>query len=130
MVNYLHGTISGSQNVYVEILDKVYEGTVKGNIYEVYLPPMEAGGGYKLTVYSDNAKVETTVFIGDVYICSGQSNMEFSLKDSVPGAEEYSAMASAEGQVQEMKYTSTFPLLISFTNCVYGNIFSSEFFSF
>ena len=32
---------------------------------------------------------------------------------SVPGAEEYSAMASAEGAVQQMKYTSTFPLLIN-----------------
>ena len=31
----------------------------------------------------------------------------------IPGAEEYSAMASAEGQVQQMKYTSTFPLLIN-----------------
>ena len=30
----------------------------------------------------------------------------------VPGAEEYSAMKSAEGQVQQMKYNSTFPLLI------------------
>jgi hypothetical protein len=31
----------------------------------------------------------------------------------VPGAEEYSAMSSAEGQVQDMGYTSTFPLLIN-----------------
>ena len=31
----------------------------------------------------------------------------------IPGAEEFSAMASAEGQVQQMKYTSTFPLLIN-----------------
>jgi len=32
---------------------------------------------------------------------------------SVSGAKEESAMASAEGQVQQMKYTSTFPLLIN-----------------
>ena len=32
---------------------------------------------------------------------------------SAPGAEEYSAMASAQGQVQEMSYNSTFPLLIN-----------------
>ena len=31
----------------------------------------------------------------------------------IPGAEEYSAMASAEGQVQQMKYNATFPLLIN-----------------
>ena len=34
----------------------------------------------------------------------------------VPGAEEYSAMASAEGQVQQMKYVSSFPLLINLNN--------------
>lgn len=32
---------------------------------------------------------------------------------SVAGAEEYSAMGSAEGQVQQMKYSSSFPLLIN-----------------
>ena len=35
---------------------------------------------------------------------------------AVPGAEEYSAMASAEGQVQQMHYTSSFPLLINLNN--------------
>lgn len=35
---------------------------------------------------------------------------------AVPGAEEYSAMASAQGQVQQMNYTSTFPLLINLNN--------------
>ena len=31
----------------------------------------------------------------------------------IPGAEEYSAMASAEGQVQHLGYTATFPLLLN-----------------
>lgn len=31
----------------------------------------------------------------------------------VPGAEEYSAMSSAEGQVQEKNYSATFPLLLN-----------------
>ena len=35
---------------------------------------------------------------------------------SVAGAEEYSAMDSAKGQVQQMNYTSTFPLLINLNN--------------
>ena len=35
---------------------------------------------------------------------------------SAPGAEEYSAMASAEGAVQQMGYKSTFPLLINLNN--------------
>lgn len=32
---------------------------------------------------------------------------------NISGAEEYSAMSSAEGQVQNLKYTATFPILIN-----------------
>jgi hypothetical protein len=32
---------------------------------------------------------------------------------AIPGAEEYSAMSSAEGQVQHLKYSATFPLLLN-----------------
>ena len=65
----------------------------------------------------------------DVYLYTGltskvsdESNLGFILTNmrtketkfyAVPGAEEYSAMASAEGQVQQMNYIATFPLLIN-----------------
>ncbi len=65
----------------------------------------------------------------DVYLYTGmtsatadQSNIGFVLVNmrtketkfyTVPGAEEYSAMASAEGQVQHLNYTATFPLLLN-----------------
>ncbi len=35
---------------------------------------------------------------------------------TVPGAEEYSAMSSAEGQVQHLKYKATFPLLLNISD--------------
>ncbi len=68
----------------------------------------------------------------DVYLYTGitskasdESNIGFILTNmrtketnfySVPGAEEYSAMASAEGQVQQMKYIASFPLLVNLNN--------------
>ncbi len=68
----------------------------------------------------------------DVYLYTGitskardESNIGFILTNmrtketkyyAVPGAEEYSAMASSEGQVQQMGYVSTFPLLINLNN--------------
>ena len=74
--------------------------------------------GYNYTVMND-----------DVYLYTGltskvadESNLGFILTNmrtketnfyAVPGAEEYSAMASAEGQVQQMSYQATFPLLIN-----------------
>ena len=65
----------------------------------------------------------------DIYIYTGltsalgdESNIGFILSNlrtkqttyyAIPGAEEYSAMASAEGAIQEKGYISTFPLLIN-----------------
>lgn len=92
-------------------------------------------GGFWNSVFAQKNAVNTTdgynylAMNDDIYLYTGitsiqndESNLGFILSNmrtketvfySVPGAEEYSAMASAEGQVQEMKYTSTFPLLIN-----------------
>ena len=77
--------------------------------------------GYNYMVMDDDVYLYT----GITSVSSDESNLGFILtnlrtKDtrfySVPGAEEYSAMASATGQVQQMRYTSTFPLLINLNN--------------
>ncbi len=92
-------------------------------------------GGFWNSLFAQKNVVNTTdgynylAMDGDVFLYTGitsiqsdESNLGFILANmrtketvfySAPGAEEYSAMASAEGQVQEMKYTSTFPLLIN-----------------
>ena len=94
--------------------------------------------GYLNSIFGQKNVVQTTtgynylVMNDDVYMYTGitsvvndESNIGFILTNlrtketkfySIPGAEEYSAMASAEGQVQNMKYTSTFPLLINLNN--------------
>ena len=46
--------------------------------WKVQLPPQPAGGPYALTVASDGRKISRAdILLGDVYLCSGQSNMEF-----------------------------------------------------
>ena len=94
--------------------------------------------GFINSVFSQNGVVQTTdgynylIKDDDVYMYTGitsvstdESNIGFVLTNlrtketnfyGVPGAEEYSAMASAEGQVQQMKYVSSFPLLINLNN--------------
>ena len=77
--------------------------------------------GYNYMVMDDDVYLYT----GITSVSSDESNLGFILTNmrtketrfySVPGAEEYSAMASASGQVQQMRYTSTFPLLINLNN--------------
>ena len=74
--------------------------------------------GYNYLAMNDDVYLYT----GITSVVSDESNLGFVLTNmrtgattyySVPGAEEYSAMSSAEGQVQDMGYTSTFPLLIN-----------------
>jgi len=46
--------------------------------WKVQLPPQPAGGPYALTVASEGREVSRAdILVGDVYLCSGQSNMEF-----------------------------------------------------
>jgi sialate O-acetylesterase len=55
----------------------------------LYLPPMKAGGPYQLNISSDNQeKVFENVMVGDVWLASGQSNMDFSVKNSEHANEE------------------------------------------
>ena len=74
--------------------------------------------GYNYLVMDNNVYLYT----GITSVASDQSNVGFILTNlrtketkfyNVAGAEEYSAMASAEGQVQQMSYKATFPLLIN-----------------
>lgn len=74
--------------------------------------------GYNYIAYNDDVYLYT----GITSLANDESNIGFILTNmrtketkyyAVPGAEEYSAMASSEGQVQQMGYRSTFPLLIN-----------------
>ncbi len=74
--------------------------------------------GYNYLIQEDDVYMYT----GITSVSTDESNLGFILTNLrtkethyylLPGAEEYSAMSSAEGQVQQMKYKSTFPLLIN-----------------
>ena len=77
--------------------------------------------GYNYLAINDDVYLYT----GMTSVTSDESNVGFVLTNlrtketkfySIPGAEEYSAMGSAEGQVQHLKYTATFPLLLNISD--------------
>jgi sialate O-acetylesterase len=56
--------------------------------WQVWLGPLKAGGPSELTVKGDNNLVMIkNVLVGEVWLCSGQSNMEWPLVNTVGGAE-------------------------------------------
>ena len=77
--------------------------------------------GYNYIALND----DVWLYTGMTSVVSDESNVGFVLVNlrtketryyAVPGAEEYSAMDSAEGQVQHLSYDATFPLLLNVGN--------------
>lgn len=74
--------------------------------------------GYNYIAVDD----DVWLYTGMTSVLADESNVGFVLINlrtkeskfySVPGAEEYSAMSSAQGQVQHLGYVSTFPILLN-----------------
>lgn len=64
----------------------------KDGKWKVVLDPMEAGGPYQLSVAGKkNTVAFDDVLLGEVWVCSGQSNMEWQLQSSTNAKEEIKA---------------------------------------
>ena len=63
---------------------KTFYGLSENSRFDIYLAPMEAGGPYTLVLYSKQGKTTISdVLIGEVILCSGQSNMEWTVGNSI-----------------------------------------------
>ncbi len=113
-------------------VDRVYSAELLISLYDYYGTLRH---GYWNSVFSQKDALQTTdgynyvaldddvwVYTGVTSVARDESNVGFVLMNqrtaetryySISGAEEYSAMASAEGQVQHLGYRATFPLLLN-----------------
>src|SRR5437773_982126 len=69
------GTAGEGEKVTVSLLDQQATTTAKDGQWIVWLKPMKAGGPYSMTIQGDNKIELNNLLIGEVYVCSGQSNM-------------------------------------------------------
>lgn len=86
---HIWGWARSGEKVSVILNDQ--KATVSASKYgkwTVSLPAQIAGGPYVLTVKGRNQIVLNDVMIGEVWLCSGQSNMEFNLKSSLLAKDE------------------------------------------
>lgn len=98
-----------------------YHGTLKHGYLNTLLSQKDClmtSDGYNYLAMDD----DVWVYTGVTSVSGDESNVGFVLMNqrtretrfySIEGAEEYSAMSSAEGQVQHLGYKATFPLLLN-----------------
>ena len=84
---HIWGQGQPNQDVNVQINDVKVTGKVNAEgQWDVPLKALPAGGPFHLTVTSGNEKaVATDICFGDVWLCSGQSNMQMTLKECDDG---------------------------------------------
>lgn len=75
----IRGTGSPSDTLEIRFADQTLSSQVDENgDWEAVLGPLPAGGPYTLSVHSATDQiVADDILIGDVWLCSGQSNMEY-----------------------------------------------------
>lgn len=96
------GWASPGEAVAVRLNEQEVKTTANANgEWELELKEEKAGGPYTLTVMGNNELVLNDVLIGEVWVCSGQSNMEWALKNT-NGAEE-AIKASGNNQIRHIK---------------------------
>ncbi len=70
------GWASKDEKVNVKFNNKTYKTkTAVGGKWLITLPPMKAGGPYTMDISGSNKILLKEILIGDVWFCSGQSNM-------------------------------------------------------
>ncbi|PRP76076.1 hypothetical protein PROFUN_12881 [Planoprotostelium fungivorum] len=92
----LWGWTVAKQNVSLKMVSKsaTFETATRSSddgSWEISLPPTPAGGPYVITLkaeHPDHVAELTDILFGDVYICSGQSNMGFTVPKSFNATEE------------------------------------------
>ncbi len=79
----IYGWASPGEKINVSISDRAGNVTAdKSGKWKIILPAMPAGGPYEFKVNGKNSIVLKDVLVGDVWICSGQSNMQWSIEQS------------------------------------------------
>jgi sialate O-acetylesterase len=86
---HVWGYAGPNEKVTISFNDKNTEttATAEGQ-WTATLPKMKAGGPFTMTLKGKNTIVLNDILIGDVWLCSGQSNMEFALESGLNATQE------------------------------------------
>jgi sialate O-acetylesterase len=78
------GSADNGETVTITFNNATYNTTAANGKWKIILPAQPAGGPYTIMVNGNNTIELNNVLFGDVWICGGQSNMQFAVKDARP----------------------------------------------
>lgn len=81
----LWGSADADEQVTVQFQGQEVATTAKNGTWKVQLQELKAGGPYEMTIAGKNRIQLTNILVGEVWICSGQSNMEWPVRMSADG---------------------------------------------
>src|ERR1700722_2748175 len=90
------GWASDGEQVTVTFRGQTAKTIAKDGKWMVKLKKLKAGGPDELTVKGSNSLTLKNVLVGEVWICSGQSNMEFPLRQSFESKADVDASANPQ----------------------------------
>ncbi|RZK28862.1 MAG: sialate O-acetylesterase, partial [Hymenobacter sp.] len=101
------GWAAPGEQVMVTFRDKTYAATpAASGKWQVALPAMPAGGPYTMTIRGQNTLTIRDILVGDVWLASGQSNMELPLRDkNAPALGAYPLIVNAEQEVADANFS-------------------------
>lgn len=76
------GTANDGEKVTVEFAGQSATTTAQGGKWKVELKPLKAGGPFSMKISGDNEVTVNNLLVGEVWVASGQSNMEWTLNAS------------------------------------------------
>lgn len=82
----IFGKADAGEKVTVAIQSQTQSATAGSDgKWAVMLKPLKAGGPFTLKVTGKNTLALKNILVGEVWVCSGQSNMEFALRNAFEG---------------------------------------------
>jgi sialate O-acetylesterase len=82
------GTARDGEKVTVEIDSQKITTTAADGKWSVNLKPLKEGGPFTMKITGDNAVTVNNLLVGEVWVCSGQSNMEWTFSKAHNAKEE------------------------------------------
>jgi sialate O-acetylesterase len=102
----LWGTADDGEEVTVTFDGQKHTTTARDGKWRIDLDPLKAGGPHELTIAGKNTINVKNVLVGEVWICSGQSNMEWPVAASADAQKHIAASTNPKIRLFMVPHTS------------------------